>query len=1402
MKFLSSFIFITLSFFTFAQPPNNDCVNAIDMSNGECVTINNTGATFDSYIGGCQEDANNIWFSFTSQGYFPEINVSGPNMSRPEISVSTLTGGGTNPCDVDDVGVVFCQSTGGTASNVTASFNSIPGTTYYFQVTTSNGNGDITVCLTDEAAEPGDVCQEAEPFCSPEQFEASTNTTAPTGPDYGCLGSQPNPKWFYLEIDEGGDIDITLTPDPLVDIDYAVWGPYDSSEEGCEGIMSGDDAPVDCSFSAQEIEFVELTNTQPGETYILLITNFSGDPTTVDATQTNEGETGAGSTDCSILVPCQLQVDAGNDATICPDGSVTLNGSYSEEVGPVDIEWTSNPAEASADLSSTTVLDPTFTPTDDYGDSIVFTLSVTDNGADEVCTSTDQVTIYITPTVEDITCPDDLNADCELSEHPPYASFQAFLDAGGSVTIADMNLINETTFTSTDSDPVGTCPEVVTRTYSITDSCGVTVSCTQDIIIGANATISAPENETATVACPSNATDPGAPADITDQCGRTVSAEFIDSTSTPDPLTCAGDVVWTYRYTACDSTTADWTYTYTISAPEVTIPPAGDSSVACLDDVVAPTAPVIEDNCERELDMTGVVEGDDPGDCGGTKTFTFNYSDCSGGTYEWLFTYTITSEAPTFTLEGTDPTECGGTDGFITISGLDPNTDYTLEYDDEELVVITTDVAGEYDITGLSSDTYTGFTIADVNCTSCSTTDDSSISLGDPGASSVNAGENQVVCEGTSVTLTAQDVSATADISWDNDVIDGEPFIQAPGSVTYTVTSDESGCTSTDQVTVTVVPTIDSLHCPESLTAVCSITEQEAYGDFDEFIAAGGLVYIDPAGVIDTASFNLVSEVSDGGSPTSCAETFTRTYELSDTCGVTVTCTQEIVVEDLIDPTGTAPADSTVQCIGDIPDANTSLITDVADNCTENPSVTHVGDVVSGEPCSEVLTRTYRIEDNCGNFIDLERLFFIQDITNPTASTPDPIFVNCDTDVPDPDVNVVTDAADNCTVSPTITYVEDVSDGNVCDGEVITRTYRVEDECENFVLVEQIITIESSTPTFTISGTDPTECGETDGFITISGLDPNTDFTFEFDGNDPVTITSNGAGEFVITGLGAGNYTGVTIGDVNCPSCSTSDDGTVTLEDPNAPSVNAGVDQEICEGESVTLTADNPDGANITWDNGVEDGEPFTPASGTITYTVTAELNGCTSTDQVTINVVSQPIAEFSADPISGGAPLEVDFFDNSINGTDITWNFGNGEVGSDPEATIIYSDPGTYEVILIVTNGICSDQASIEINAFELPLTYTIPNVITPNGDGTNDILHMNLNNAESVEIEIFNRWGNLVGTVTSLDPSQGWDGTNKDSGNPVSDGVYFYTYKITSIYGEVVEGHQYVHVNSGNKE
>jgi gliding motility-associated-like protein len=77
----------------------------------------------------------------------------------------------------------------------------------------------------------------------------------------------------------------------------------------------------------------------------------------------------------------------------------------------------------------------------------------------------------------------------------------------------------------------------------------------------------------------------------------------------------------------------------------------------------------------------------------------------------------------------------------------------------------------------------------------------------------------------------------------------------------------------------------------------------------------------------------------------------------------------------------------------------------------------------------------------------------------------------------------------------------------------------------------------------------------------------------------------------------------------------------------------------------------------------------------------------------------------------------------------------------------------------------------------------YHLPNVFTPNRDLTNDLLiPFPYSGVESIDLQIFNRWGNLV--FTTQDPDINWDGTIERTNQPVPDGVYYYVcdvYEIT---------------------
>jgi gliding motility-associated-like protein len=299
-------------------------------------------------------------------------------------------------------------------------------------------------------------------------------------------------------------------------------------------------------------------------------------------------------------------------------------------------------------------------------------------------------------------------------------------------------------------------------------------------------------------------------------------------------------------------------------------------------------------------------------------------------------------------------------------------------------------------------------------------------------------------------------------------------------------------------------------------------------------------------------------------------------------------------------PTASNPVATNVECTANIPLPDVLVVIDEADNGGP-PVVAFVSEISDGNSCPETITRTYSITDDCGNSVNVFHTIIVNDISPPTASNPVAIVVNCPLDVPVPDALVVTDEADNCTINPVVAFVSDVSDGNSCNTETITRTYSVTDDCGNFTSVFQTITISAVTP-----------------------------------------------------------------------------------------AINAGADRTICEGDAVTLLANNPNNASIAWDNGVIDGIAFVPSTGTLTYTVSADVcsGSCSAADQIDITVIAYPTANFTGDNLIGCEPHTVNFSNQSTAQFDCIWDFGDGTVSNScADQSHIYSGSGLFDVSLTVTN-------------------------------------------------------------------------------------------------------------------
>jgi gliding motility-associated-like protein len=155
--------------------------------------------------------------------------------------------------------------------------------------------------------------------------------------------------------------------------------------------------------------------------------------------------------------------------------------------------------------------------------------------------------------------------------------------------------------------------------------------------------------------------------------------------------------------------------------------------------------------------------------------------------------------------------------------------------------------------------------------------------------------------------------------------------------------------------------------------------------------------------------------------------------------------------------------------------------------------------------------------------------------------------------------------------------------------------------------------------------------------------------------------------------------------------------------------------------------------------------------------------------------------ADFSVDPSDGEAPLEVTFTDKSVRANSYKWEFGDDSVSylSNPPPHTYYI-PGEYSVKLTIESSLhCVDSTRFDVIKVE-DSALAIPNVFTPNGDGTNDFFMVDKSSLKYINVEVYSRSGvrvySFYGEGPFLKDWNGWDGNVNNSSVKASPGIYFY--------------------------
>jgi len=153
------------------------------------------------------------------------------------------------------------------------------------------------------------VCAGANSLCNSlgNPFNNTVNNIAVAEPwfDYGCLGTQPNPTWFYIPVSQNGAISLLIEQNTSInfnggglDVDFICYGPFANPVTPCSPGQLNASNTVACSYSAAPIENAFIPNAQIGQFYLLMVTNFSNQPGFIKITETAATQ---GEIDCTGL---------------------------------------------------------------------------------------------------------------------------------------------------------------------------------------------------------------------------------------------------------------------------------------------------------------------------------------------------------------------------------------------------------------------------------------------------------------------------------------------------------------------------------------------------------------------------------------------------------------------------------------------------------------------------------------------------------------------------------------------------------------------------------------------------------------------------------------------------------------------------------------------------------------------------------------------------------------------------------------------------------------------------------------------------------------------------------------------------------------------------------------------
>lgn len=337
-----------------------------------------------------------------------------------------------------------------------------------------------------------------------------------------------------------------------------------------------------------------------------------------------------------------------------------------------------------------------------------------------------------------------------------------------------------------------------------------------------------------------------------------------------------------------------------------------------------------------------------------------------------------------------------------------------------------------------------------------------------------------------------------------------------------------------------------------------------------------------------------------------------------------------------------------------------------------------------------------------------------------------------------------------------------------------TTTYTlVQSLCDGTTLEDDVTVTVAESFDGTLTTTDVSCGGDADGSATInlSGTGP---YTYEW---------SNGAtGSNSITGLVSGDYNVIVTAPDGCQKIF---EFTISEPVPLVLEIDD-IDDVQCYGYSdgsadiITSGGATPYTITVNGDSGA--GSILTGLTAGDYDVVVTDANGCEESTTFTIN---QPddISIYAGPDLSivFGASVTIEAEPSTTELSGVSWSPGGGTLNCDTlidTSGICFSytvTPGSSGYIIV---GITDLNGCYTSDSVYVTVIYTnevlMPNAFTPNGDNINDNFQGIAFDLATYNMQIFNRWGELMFETNSIDYSLGWDGRYNNEEQEVGSYVY----------------------------